>query len=139
VGVGAARKPQVSRCDNGVPARSRDMPSDNQALSSVADRHLSEGGCESCRVGGFAIFLLAAREQYAADDPEIRVRCDEEAAQQVVVAWVGRAGNGQIAPRHRVIRAFAAELRVAAAQLGTVALDKTLLGPGAECLVIPIE
>jgi hypothetical protein len=137
--VGAAREPQVSLCDDSVPARCRDMTGDKQVLRSIADRQLFERGCEPCHIGSFAVFLLAAREQCAADNTKIWVRCDEEAAQQVVVARVGRSRDGQIVLRHRVIRAFAAEPGVAAAQLGTVALGKALLGPGAECLVVPIE
>ena len=67
VGVGAARNPQVSLCDDGVPARRRDMPGDKQALRSIVGRQAFEGGCKSRRIGLFAIFLLAAREQCAAD------------------------------------------------------------------------
>ena len=101
--VDAARKAQVTGCDDGVPARRRQMPGDKQALRSVADRPVFEGGCEPCCIGGFAVVLLAAREQCAAHEWEIGMRRDEEAAQQVVVARASRAGHGQIVPCERII------------------------------------
>ena len=139
MGVDAAGKAQMSLCDDRVPARCRHMPGHKQVLRSVADRQTFQDGCKPCRISSFAVFLLAAREQCAADTTKIWVRCDEETAQQVVVARVGRSRDGQITPRHRVIGAFAAQPGVAAAQFGTVALVKPLLGPCAQHLVIPIE
>jgi hypothetical protein len=139
MGVRAARKAQVSLCDDGVPARRRHMPGDKQVLRSVADGQTFQGGCKLCRIGVFAIFLLAAGEQRRAQRAKVGMRGDHEAAQQIVIARVGRARDGQIVPRHRVIGAFATEPSVAAAQFGSVALGKALLGPCAECLVVPIE